>query len=164
MSLSPQLSLVVYRIDPLAPRPKCKDLPAKCSQDEVHYEKSSHENQGDKVQPRPGVTEGVINLVFGWRKNMIKGKNKNKNETKKSEVEKTQKTLFLQVFKNKSVNLAKKISGCACAESKKKDTLQSYFEPQVQKFLEWLLVTSRRSQEHFREKLKPGLLRSHQRL
>ena len=56
------------------------------------------------------------------------------------------------------------VCGCACAESKKKDTLQSYFEPQVQKFLEWLLVTSRRSQEHFREKLKPGLLRSHQRL
>ena len=56
------------------------------------------------------------------------------------------------------------VCGCACAESKKKDTLQSYFEPQVQKFLEWLLVTRRRSQEHFREKLKPGLLRSHQRL
>ena len=47
-------------------------LPAKGAKDQIHNEKGAHQNQRDKVQPRPVRTHTVVHLNEG-----------NKNKTKK---------------------------------------------------------------------------------
>ena len=38
------------------------NLPTQGTEDEVHNKKSSDEDKGDKVNPGPGVSQGVIHL------------------------------------------------------------------------------------------------------
>jgi hypothetical protein len=54
------------------------NLPAQGTQDEVHNEKCSDENEGNKINPRPWVTQGVIHLECLRKKGT-------KNQTKSNE-------------------------------------------------------------------------------
>ena len=77
------------------------NLPTQGTEDEVHNKKSSDEDKGDKVNPGPGVSQGVIHLDCdkkgegGERERMKQKKMKKNKKMKTFDVRNNRKNTFL---------------------------------------------------------------------